>query len=420
MQPNPTTQWAAWKTRLFSFGLAAAFLAFFAAVAALIVQNKPPPQKAEARENIFAVRAAQARAADARPSVLLTGEVQARDYAVLAAPVEAEVLEIAAREGESFPQKRRLARLDLREQRLDIQSRETGVETAKLQIAALANNREADIQRLSQMKNLLDLARREYARNITLQAKNLVAQVQIDNAEQTVNQRRQEFIALQNQVDNYPLEERRMQQQLAAAEVALQQARLLAERGEMRAPFAGKVAKVHASVGGIPARGAAVIEIFNPDTLRLRALVPNRYIAALHGAAARAVLFSEGATLELPVANISPRTEAGQGSVEAFFALPPGGWILGATYEFQLELPPAKGALELPFDALYAESRIYLIGEDGRVQGAECERLGVSRQNGAARALVRCPGVAEGDNIVATQLPGLAEGAKVRILGGAQ
>lgn len=418
-QRPPQTQ-TIWKTRLTSLMWAAAFLLFFSLVAFAIVQNKPAPQKSEVRENIFPVRAAVARPAKTRPSVLLAGEVEARDYAVLAAPVEAEVLAVPFREGDSFGKGERLARLDLREQRLQIQSRETAVETANLEIAALANNREADTRRLVELENLLGIARREYARNITLQAKNLATRAQIDDAEKAVNQRRQEAIALRNQVNNYALEERRLRQQLAAAKVALSQAKLLAERGELRAPFAGQIAKVHASAGGTLLRGAAVVEIFNPESARLRALVPNRYIAALRGDSdTRALLAADGKTLELPLTNITPRAESGQGSVEVYFALPPNGWVLGATFEFQLELPP-ETALELPFDAIYAESRIYRIDEDGRARGVECARLGVSRKDGGARALLRCPEMAKGTRIIATQLPELAEGAKVRVLGAAE
>ncbi|MBE8158227.1 MAG: HlyD family efflux transporter periplasmic adaptor subunit [Betaproteobacteria bacterium] len=407
-----------WKTRLVSLAWAAAFLLFFSLVAGYIVQNKPPPPKAEVRENVSSVRAAAARLAKTRPSVLLAGEVEARDYAVLTSPVEAEVQSVALREGEDFAKGQRLARLDLREQLLEIESRKTAVETVKLQIATLKNNSEADTRRLAEIKNLLEIARREYARNITLQAKNLVAQTQIDGAEQSVNQRRQEFIGLQNQVNNYTLEERRLRQQLAAAGVALKQAELLAERGELRAPFAGKVVKVHASAGSRLSRGAPIMEIFNPESARLRARVPNRYVRMLK-TDSRARLVANGKTLELPLTNISPQAESGQGSVEVFFALPPDGWVLGATFEVQLELP-AETALELPFDSIYAESRVYRIDKDGRARGVECARLGVSRKNGEVLALLRCPGVAEGDRIIATQLPGLAEGAKVRVVGGVQ
>ena len=210
-----------------------------------------------------------------------------------------------------------------------------------------------------------------------------------------------------------------MEQELAAAEVALKQAELLIERGEMRAPFAGRVAKVSASTGTRTTRGMPLLEIFNPASVRLRALVPNRYAGLLAAdGGAQAVLEYDGEARALPLSNVAPQSESGRGGVEAFFDLPEGDWVLGATFEFQLQLPAAP-ALELPFDAVYAESRVYVIDSDNRARGAECARLGVSRGAEGIRALLRCPEVAEGARIVATQLPGIAEGAKVRVLAAA-
>ena len=163
---------------------------FFVVVAVVIVSGKPPPQKAEVREPVFSVLAATARIAPARPSVLLSGEAEARDYAVLTAPVEAEVLSVFFREGETFPARRRLVMLDLREEELQAESRRASAEVVRLQIAALEKNRAADEARLAETRNLLELARRDYARNITLQAKNLVTRARIEDAEQTVGQQR--------------------------------------------------------------------------------------------------------------------------------------------------------------------------------------------------------------------------------------
>lgn len=407
-----------WKTRIVSVAMAAGFLVFFTVVAVIIVSSKPEPQKAEVREPVFSVRAEVARFAAARPSVLLSGEVEARDYAVLTAPVEAEVRKIAVREGETFTDNQRLVLLDLREQQLQAESRRTAVESARLQIAALETNQSADQRRLSETENLLNLASRDYDRNITLQAKNLVSRSRIESAEQLVSQRRQEFISLQNKVDNYPLEKQRLQQQLAAAEVELKQAELLIERGEIRAPFPGRVARVPVSAGARTSRGQPLVEVFNPETVRLRAVVPNRYAPLLaDNGDARAVLQRGAQVDELPVSNLSPRAGSGQGGVEAFFNLPADNWVLGATYEFRLELPPAADAVELPFDAVYGEARIYRIDDEDRARGMECVRLGVARENNEIRALLRCPDIHEGDQVVATQLPGMAEGAKVRVLG---
>ena len=406
-----------WKTHIVSLTAAAAVLIFFAVVSAVIVAGKPEPQQAEVREPVFSVRTAAAKVTAVHPSVLLSGETEARDYATLTAPVSAEVLSVAFREGESFANGRRLVFLDLREQKLDAESRRAAAEGVRLRIATLDKNRAADERRMDEMRQLLTLTQRNYDRNIKLQEKNLVTHVQIEESEQTLRQRRQEFIALQNQVDNYPLEKQRMEQELAAAEVALKQSALLIERGEMRAPFPGRVVKIATSAGARTGTGAALMEVFNPESVRIRALVPNRYAHILSGGdAVRAALSRGGESFALTLAGMSPLTRSGHGGVEAFFSLPSGNWVLGETFEFSLQLPAVDNALELPFDAVYGESRVYTIDEDDRARGAECARLGVSRDSENVRALLRCPSVANGDRIIATQLPGIAEGAKVRAI----
>ena len=412
---------------MISLLVAGAVLAIFIGIAVAIVAAKPKPGKAKVRETYFSVRTVKASIAPVRPSVLLVGEVEARDSAVLTAPIEAEVLNIPYREGRTFKKNARLMQLDLREQQLQAESQGTMVESTRLRLLALRRNRHSDKQRLHEMSRLLELAKNDYARNVTLHRQNLVARAQIESSEQALAQRRLDYVALQNQVANYDTEEQQLQQQMVAAEAALAQINLLIERGEMRAPFAGRVAKVYASTGARPIRGTPLLDIFNPHTARLRALVPNRYAPILLRAQAtknnaqhsvQALLLAEelDTAKDLALAHVSPRAESGQGGIEVFFTLPKGDWVLGATYEFELLLPPIPDALSLPIDSVYAQSRVYKVDADNRAQALQCERLGLSRQNGKTQALMRCPQASSGDSIIATQLPGLAEGSKVRII----
>lgn len=407
---------AHWRRRGARLVAAVGVLAVFVAGAALIVKSKPEQPKVEQREPVFAVRAVVAEPGARRPAVLLVGEVEARDYAALNAPVEAEVLEIPVREGESFSKDSRLLILDLREQQLDVRSRRAAMDGIRLQLETLSRNREADRTRLAETKNLLDIAERDLQRNLDLQEDGVVSQRSIETSEQTAGQRRLEYVALQNQVDNYDIDRESLERQLESARAGLAQAALLVERGELRAPFAGKVAKVHASAGARPARGTPLIEIFNPRGIRLRALTPNRYAADLAGGDVRARLQTGGKTWDLSVSNVSPRAAEGQGGVEAFFDLPEGAWVLGATYEFELQLPPVDGAMTVPFDAVYAGGRIYFVDDEDRARGVNCDRIGISRESGSEHAVLRCPGIKAGDRIIATQLPGLAEGAKIQVL----
>ena len=126
------------------------------------------------------MRATTAEIAARRPSILLVGEVEARDYAALTAPVEAEVLAVSFREGETFDKNARLLRLDLREQQLQARARRTELEGIGLQLRGLEQDRAADSERLRENQRLLELAERDYDRNLTLQAKNLVTRKQLE------------------------------------------------------------------------------------------------------------------------------------------------------------------------------------------------------------------------------------------------
>ena len=403
--------------KLKSFLIALAVIAGFSVIAGFIARGKPAPPKTEARETVLAVRATTAEIAARRPSILLVGEVEARDYAALTAPVEAEVLAVSFREGETFDKNARLLRLDLREQQLQARARRTELEGIGLQLRGLEQDRAADSERLRENQRLLELAERDYDRNLTLQAKNLVTRKQLETAEQTARLRRGELIELRRRVRNYDIEQRKLQAQQEAAEVALAQAQLLIERGELRAPFAGRVARVHTSVGARPGRGAQLLEIYNPESARLRAVAPGRHAAALlEGGTSAGVLQTGAESLSLSLSRVSPQASEGRGGVEVFFNLPPGEWVLGAAYEFSLHLPPVPETLSLPFDAVYDQSRVYVIDSESRARGEDCVRLGVERGDGETRALLRCPGAADGARIVATQLPGMAAGAKLRIL----
>ena len=414
---NITTHEIKPRSFIKSFLLALAFLLFFVIIGGIIIKQKPPPPPSVASEEVFSAQAITADVTAHRPSVLLVGEVQARDEALLTAPIETEVVKIIVREGDSFKRRQSLVNLDLREQQLQAQSQQALFKTTQLRIKALLRNQISDQKRLVESRQLLALAERDYQRNIDLQNKNLVTQGQVEKTEQTLLQQRANMLLLQNQVADYVTQKEVLEQELVQKQTALEQTKLLIERSRIRAPFVGRVSKVHTSVGARVARGAALIEIYNPQNARLRALIPNRHAPSLTSDIESLLSVAPDKLLTLSVVRVSPRIEEKQGSVEVFFDLPPGDWILGATYEFQLQLPLLENTLALPFDSVYDGDKIYFIDKERRARGMACKRVGVARkQEQPARALLRCAGVVSGMPIIATQLPNLIEGAKVRVI----
>ena len=469
LSPQPSGPRRFFPAWLVSLLLALLFLGFFAAVARVIIQNKPEPKPVQRREPVFSVRAVPAVPETRAPSVFLIGETEARDYAVLTSPLDTEALAVPVREGDSVTRGDRLALLDLRDQDLDLQERElqgrlqradlqdiqvqaaalsvnleTNLEDVQVQIQALQADRQSDQTRLADMNRLLKISEDELARARSLSSSGVVPRNQVEENERALLGRRLERQAVQARVEKYDSDERllkvrerglrekydseserlrvresQIRAQLEQTRLALERARVAYERAQVRAPFSGRVARVHASAGSRVARGAPLVEIFDPDSVRLRASVPNQYLPNLRrgGNETRARLKADGETVTLSSFRIAPLTEPGRGSADVYFDLPRREWVLGATHEFAMDLPPAENAVALPFDALYSDSRIYKIDAESRARGLDCRRVGVARESGEALALMECPGLRPGDMIVATRLPNLVDGAKVSVAG---
>lgn len=366
-------------------------------------------------ETVTAVRAMIVSPGSHRPLLFLPGEVRARDYAVLTAPLSADVLSVAVVEGDYAKAGERLLYFDLRELDLTRRRQMADITEIELRLDALRRDKKADEDKLKDTARLLQLAENNYRRNNELLGGGAVSQVQAESSEQSYRQRRLEHAQMQNQLANYETREKTAQAQMERAKAQLAQTDLLTERGRVLSPFAGRIARIHTAAGQRPAAGAALLEIFNPERMRLRIALPQRHAVDV-GNSLRAVLRRGDVLMTLVFDGMEPRVDDG-GSVDAFFALPGGDWVVGATHEVRLELPPLDNLIAVPVDAIYNDDRIYRIGGDGRAHAEFCRRAGLGlNDNGATAALLSCPGLTAESRIIANQLPQLANRAKVEVI----
>lgn len=379
------------------------------------VLNREKAEPAEESETVTAVRAMTVAPAARRPLLFLLGETEARDHASITAPLSAEVLTVAVQEGDYFPKGKRLLRFDLRELNLTRRQQEAENEEINLRLSALQRDRRADAQRLQDASRLLQLAEKNYERNKKLLQGGAVTEAQAEASEQAFRQRRQEFTAMRNQLADYETREKTAQTQLARGKSRLEQTAILIERAQIRAPFAGRVVRVHAAAGQRPAAGGVLLDIFNPKRMRLRVALPQRYAFAADESL-QAVINQNDADITLSFDGIEPRVDSGEGSIDVFFALPGDDWVLGATHEARVELPPRENLVAVPVDAIYNDDRIYRIGEDGRAHAEFCGRAGLGMDGGTTAALLSCPTLKGETKIVANQLPQLVDSAKVEVL----
>ena len=125
-------------------------------------------------------------------------------------------------------------------------------------------------------------------------------------------------------------------------------------------------------------RGARLCWIFLiRPRLRLRVAVPQRYIGAVRGDREIDAIL-EGRGLTLSFAGLEPRVERGNSSIDVFFSLPWGDWVLGSVHDLVLELPPVESFVA-PTTRFITIIFCNRVNGEGRAQAVECERLGLAR-----------------------------------------
>ena len=406
------------------------FLAAGLVVWVLFALAKEPPPSRQT-EPIFSVYTVTATVRAHSPRLALIGETEARDYAVLTSPIDTEILAAPHREGDAVKKGESLARLDVRE--LEITRRRqqaaanraaAAVDDIQSQLDGLVLDLASDSDSLSEMSMLLDLADGNLKRDESLLEKGVIAQSRLEQSEEVFRQRRLDYLSQKKRVDDYAIQKRRLKAQLAQAETEIVAAEadiastdLALERAQASSPFAGRIARVHISIGSRVGRGDPLVEVFNPNSLRLRAAVPTRYVPQLlSGESSRALIqLGGGQSAEVTLRRVSPLTDPGKGSVEAYFDLPSGDWTLGATREFSLVLAPVENAVAVPFDALYADSRVYRVDDENRARGASCSRIGTTEESGELRVILQCPAVRDGERIITTRLANIVEGVRLSV-----
>lgn len=400
-----------------SFILIAILIGVAAGGISLAISLRTPPKIEKRAEPTVSVRTVNLRPQTHRPALFLIGKVEARDYATIFMPIEADVQKIAVREGDYFRRNEPLLKIDKRELDYTLAAEQAQLDELNAQLNSITRNRAADEQRLTEVKRLLELTQKDHERNQVLFEKKVLPLKQLEQSEQTLLTRQSDYITMQNQVADYDTQAQRLRAQLAATGARLEQTRLLQERARLRAPFDGRVVKVHTAVGARPARNSPLLEVFNPSELRLRVAIAQRYAGAVKAGDLHAVIDNSGAPLTLSYAGIEPQVETGNSSIDTFFALPHGDWVLGSIYDVAVELPPVEQVVAVPVDAIYNDRFLYRADSDLRAEAVECELIGLVRSEARdVQALARCPELREEDRVVADQLPNLLSGVLLNIV----
>lgn len=343
-------------------------------LATLLLVGAVPFAQAQPTPPAAAVRTAKAELRAIAPSVTVTGVVQSRAAADLAAPVAGRLLWVAE-PGTLVKAGDVVARFDLEE--LQLQRAEQAARVTRSEVAVKSAAREAERLRA---------------------AGTAVSKLQLNQAEDTRDL---------------------AQSDLDIARVTLRQTEERLSRAALRAPVAGVVSERIKRAGEEAARGEVIARFSDTGNLELRLFLPLRHVRAISTGTAVKVITARGETSEGQVRAVVPVGDARSQSFEALVDVaslkpaPP----VGETLRVELPLAATRNALVVPRDAVVIRtegSAVFRLkaGAAGSVAERVPVRLGVA--DGAYVAVEGALG--PDDEVIVRGAETLADGAAVRVV----
>ncbi len=395
-------------------------------IAGALIATRPRTEPLAVQERAWRVAVQTVEVRTLAPHLTLYGRLESLWSSQLAAPVAAEVLEVAVTEGEPVRRGQVLVRLDERDSRLRLQQREADVADAKARLASEEHRYTTDLQVLERERRLLKLQQAEVDRLRDLLRKKVGAQSAMDAARQALERQAVAVAQREQAIADHPARKAQLEAVLARAEAAREQARLELERCTVRAPFDGRVARLSTAPGRRTRVGDPLLTVYDTGAMVVRALIPERYLprvraALAAGEAPRIQGELDGIPLRGRLRQLGGEVAAGSGGVSGLFALEGDTRALrqGRFLRLDMTLPPEESVVALPHEALYGADKIYRVDEDSRLRPLRVERLGEVRgEGGETRLLVRSPALRSGTRVVVTHLPNAVEGLLVRIAEG--
>jgi RND family efflux transporter MFP subunit len=386
-------------------------------------QTKPQAPAAQIEEKVWPVAVQTLKSETLSPSQTLFGRVESDRMVSVAAPVAGEVATRHVLAGDTFQQGERLLAMSMADLEIPLTRAEAELADMEAQLASQRLTQKANRQKLVREQKILALKRSELARNQNLLKRDMVSESAVDQAKEALA--RQEFavVTAQLAVEEHEARMARLQAQKKRAEANVREAGLHWERGQIHAPFDGRVASANVSPGDRVNVGETLMRFYDLSSLVLRAKLPRDqlnqlYAAQRSGQSLAATYEQSGQTVTLPLLRLDG--EGTTSGVDGFFALPEALLSLrpGDLLSVTLQLPKREGVFAVPYSALYGTDRVY-VAENERLTMRSVKLLGQTVRSGQTLALVS-GNLAEGDRVVTTHLPNAVGGLKILVKEAAQ
>jgi HlyD family secretion protein len=391
---------------------------------ALLIATRPHTPPIADVEREWTVETMAAAVGQHVPILTLLGSVESSQAVQLRAAITADVSAIRVNEGDQVAAGAPLLELDGKEVKLQLQQREAELAEVNALLASEQSRYDSDRTILQHEQELLSLAQQELTRAQSLKRDHLASQTRIDEARQTVL--RQQIAVDQRQlaIQDHAARKAKLESQAAKAAALRDQARLDVQHTRLHAPFEARITRLVSAPGDRVRPGDTLMELYNIQTMQVRAQIPTPQLATLEAALATVPSLTAGALnngqhIELTLSQLSGDIKQGRGGRDALFAFRQAypQMVAGQVLSIRLRLPAVEDSIAIPREAVYGTDRIYTVVE-GRLKGHAIQRLGETLSPAGRRlVLARSATLAAEDRIVVTQLPNAMDGLKVRMQG---
>jgi HlyD family secretion protein len=390
-------------------------------------KTKPKNKPIEIEEQAYIVTVVPIIPTALSPTLTLYGRVESHRWATLRTPTlslsaNVEVIKVAVLEGEKVKNGKVLIRLEDSDSSLNLKQREADLVDIGAQIELEKLRHANNLTALTHEETLLSLTRKSVERRRRLKKQRLSSQSSLEEAQQVVERQMLTITNRRLDIQNHKARLAQLQAKRTRALAMRELARLELARTQIKAPFAGVIAKVMVAVGDRVRSGDALLSIYDNTTLEVRAQIPTRYQdtvlnALAAGYSLKAYTQVNQKTIRLQLDRVSGQINPDSGGIDGIFRVKKGADLLrlGQFLTLALNLPRQNRVVALPFEAVYGTNRIYKL-KDGRMKGLTVERVGEQMTaDGKSYILVRSSELQQGDQVIVTQLPNAMEGLKVRL-----
>jgi HlyD family secretion protein len=381
--------------------------------------SKPERNKPQLKEKIWQVEVIRAIKEDLSPHLGLYGRVESPELLQAAAPGAGIVSEVLVQSGTQVSPGQLLVKMDRRDFESMLVLAETDLKDIETQISELKIRHRSNLRALKTERQLLQLANDEVDRLLKLKQQKLSADTILNLASSAKGRQQLAVISREYEVESFPVKLGKLKARLKHNRAKLEEARLMIERSEVFAPFQAVVSSTPVSVGDRVATGQILASLYPVNSLEIRAHIPARYIAGVQRAMSSGITQVASITLPDTILQLELVRLAGKAEpsgVDAYFQAGESSakLRLGALLPLSLRLPVENSVIAVPYQAIYGNSRLYLL-RDNRLQGVDVESVGqYSDEQGTALLLVKSAKINSADEIVITHLPNAVSGLKVR------